>query len=64
MEELVNKIFEKQPKCSSCMIGKSTLDIIPTSNFKADCTLKQVNADSFSPSVTTIEGCNQAIVSG
>jgi hypothetical protein len=42
--------------------GKSTLEDFPELRPKADKPLKQVNIDSFSPSVVSIEGYFHAVV--
>ena len=62
LDELVSKKFETHMKCSSCMIGKSTLEDLPKLKDRAEEPLHQVNMDSFSSSVTSIEGYNHAVV--
>ena len=44
------------------MIGKSTLEDLPKLKKRASQPLGQVNMDSFSSSVTSIEGYNYAVV--
>jgi len=44
------------------MIGKSTLEDLPKLKDRAEEPLYQVNMDSFSSSVTSIEGYNHAVV--
>ncbi len=44
------------------MIGKSTLEDFPGEKIRADRPLKQVNIDSFSSSVVSIEGYFHAVV--
>ena len=44
------------------MIGKSTLEDLPKLKDRADEPLGQVNMDSFSSSVKSIEGYNHAVV--
>ena len=65
LDELVSKKFESHMKCSSCMIGnngKSTLEDLSKLKDRAEEPLHQVNMDSFSSSVTSIEGYNHAVV--
>jgi hypothetical protein len=56
----MHKKCEPHVKCPSCMIGKSTLEDLP--KLKDRAPLYQVNMDSFSSSVTSIEGYNYAVV--
>jgi hypothetical protein len=58
----MHKKFEPHMKCSSCMIGKSTLEDLPKLKDGAIEPLYQVKMDSFSSSVTSIEGYNYAVV--
>jgi hypothetical protein len=44
------------------MIGNSTLEDFPELRSRADRPLKQVNIDSFSASVVSIEGYSHAVV--
>ena len=44
------------------MIGKSTLKDYPALKVRADKPLKQINVDSFSSSVPSIEGYNHAAI--
>jgi hypothetical protein len=44
------------------MIGKSTMEDLPKLKDRADEPLGQVNMDSFSSSVPSIEGYNHAVV--
>ena len=62
LEELINKTYEQHTKCGACMIGKSTLEDYPALKVRADKPLKQINADSFSSSVPSIEGYNHAAI--
>ena len=62
LEELINKTYEQHTKCGACMIGKSTLKDYPALKVRADNPLKQINVDSFSSSVTFIEGYSHAAV--
>ena len=62
LEELSQITYEKHTKCASCMIGKSTLEDYPGEKIRADRPLKQVNIDSFSSSVVSIEGYFHAVV--
>jgi len=62
LEELLQTSYEKHTKCASCMIGKSTLEDFPGEKIRADRPLKQVNIDSFSSSVVSIEGYFHAVV--
>ena len=60
--ELIQTSYEKHTKCASCIIGKSTLEDFPGEKIRADRPLKQVNIDSFSSSVVSIEGYFHAVV--
>ena len=62
LEELINKTYEQHTKCGACMIGKSTLEDYPALKVRADKPLKQINVDSFSSSVPSIEGYNHAAI--
>jgi hypothetical protein len=62
LECLMHKKFEPHMKCSSCMIGKRTLEDLPKLKDRAPEPLYQVNMDSFSSSVTSMEGYNYAVV--
>ena len=62
LEGLMSKKFESHVKCPSCMIGKSTMEDLPKLKDRADEPLGQVNMDSFSSSVPSIEGYNHAVV--
>ena len=62
LEDLKTKKFYSHEKCPSCMIGKSTLEDLPKLKDRATKPLWQVNMDSFSSSVTSIEGYNHAVV--
>ncbi len=44
------------------MIGKGTLENYPARKVRASKPLKQINVDSFSLSVTSIEGYNHAAI--
>ena len=62
LEELMSRKFDPHMKCPSCMIGKSTLEDLPKLKDRAEEPLAQVNMDSFSSSVPSIEGYNHAVV--
>ncbi len=62
LEELLQTSYEKHTKCVSCMIGKSTLEYFPGGKIGANRSLKEVNIDSFSSSVLSIEGYLHAVV--
>ena len=62
LEELTNRTYEQHTKCSACMIGKSTLEAYPERRSRAEHPLKQINVDSFSSSVQSIEGHHHAVV--
>jgi hypothetical protein len=62
LEDLMSKKFEQHMKCPSCMIGKSTLEDLPKLKDRADEPLAQVNMDSFSSSVPSIEVYSHAVV--
>ncbi len=65
LEVLMHKKFESHVKCPSCMISKSTLEDLPKlKNFGIvhHNPLTQVNMDSFSSSVPSIEVYNYAVV--
>ncbi len=62
LEELLQTSYEKHTKCASCMIGKSTLEDFHGETIRADRPLKQVNIDSFSSSLVSIEGYLHAVV--
>jgi hypothetical protein len=59
---LLSKKFESHVKCSSCMIDKITLENLSKLKNLAEKPLWQVNMDSFSSSVQSIEGYNHAVV--
>ena len=58
LEELMSRKFDPHMKCPSCMIGKSTLEDLPKLEEHALKPLGQVYMDSFSSSVTSIDGYN------
>jgi hypothetical protein len=58
----MSKKFESHVKCPSCVIGKGTLEDLPKLKDRATEPLAQVNMDSFSSSVPSIEGYNHAVV--
>ena len=62
LEGLMSKKFESHAKCPSCMIGKSTMEDLPKLKDRAEEPLAQINMDSFSSSVPSIEGYNHAVV--
>ncbi len=64
LEDLKTKKFDSHEKCRSCMIGKSTLEDLPKLKDRATEVTEpqwQVKMDSFSSSVTSIEGYNRRI---
>jgi hypothetical protein len=62
LEELNKKSYHQHTKCASCIIGKKTLGVFFELRSRADKPLKQVNIDSFSSSVVSIEGYSHAVV--
>jgi hypothetical protein len=62
LEEVNKKSYHQHTKCASCMIVKSTLEDLPVLMSRSDWPLKQVNIDSFSSSVVSIEGYSHAVV--
>ena len=58
--DLVGKKVESHVQYPSCMIRKNTLEDPPKLKERALKPLAQVNMDSFSTSVTSIEGCLDA----
>jgi hypothetical protein len=58
----MHKKFEPRMKYSSCMIRKSTLEDLPKLKDRGTGPHYQVNMDSFSSSVTSIEGYKYAVV--
>jgi hypothetical protein len=64
LEELNKKSYHQHTKCASCMIGKSTLEYFPVLRSRADRPLKQVNIDSVSSSVVSIEGYSHVVKNG
>ena len=62
LEGLAGKRFNKEEKCPSCMIGKSTLEDYPDLIEPALQPLARVNMDLYSSSVTSIEGYNYAVI--
>jgi hypothetical protein len=61
-EGLVGKKFKDDEKCQSCMIGKGTLESYPERLEPASQTLERVSMDSYSSSITSIEGYNHAVI--
>ncbi len=55
LESLKKMTFETHTKCSSCMIGKATLEDFPKAKRPINKPLYQVHMDSFSSSVKSIE---------
>jgi hypothetical protein len=62
LEELTNKVYQQHTELTSCMIGKSILENFPELRTRADNPLKQVNIDSFSSSVESIERYSHEVV--
>ena len=62
LEGLSGKRFDKEEKCPSCMIGKSTHEDYPDLLEPANQPLARVNMDLYSSSVTSIEGYNYAVL--
>jgi hypothetical protein len=61
LREVVDKVSQQHTKCLSCMIG--AMKDFSKLKTRADKLLKQVNIDSFSSSVISIEGYSHAAVS-
>ncbi len=61
LECLLHKKFEQHMKCPCCMIGKSTLQDLQKLKDRAIEPLRQVKMNSFSSSVTSINGYNYAV---
>ncbi len=59
---LNNKVYQQHTKRAFCMIGQSTLEDFPESRARSDKPLQQVNIDSFSSSVVSIEEYSHAVV--
>jgi hypothetical protein len=62
MENLVGKTCKRDQKCPSCMLGKRTLENYPGSMDPASQLLGRVHMDLYSSFITSIEGCNHAII--
>jgi hypothetical protein len=62
LEDLKRLTYEEHVKCPSCMIGKATLEDFPKARQVKAKPLHQINVDSFSSSVASIEGYNHAVV--
>ena len=62
IEGLVGKKFKQEEKCPSCMIGKSTLENYPERLAPASHPLERLNMESYSSSITSIEGYNHAVI--
>ena len=62
LEYLRSKTFDEDAKCPSCMIGKSTLEVLPKLKDREMEPLHHVNMDIFSSSVQSIEGYFYAVV--
>jgi hypothetical protein len=56
LKSLVGKKYQKDHKCPSCMIGKSTLEYYPGSKEPDSRPMALVHMDVYSSSVTSIEG--------
>ncbi len=55
MESLIGQRYELHVKCPSCMIGKATIEDFLSLKGKVALPLYQMNIDSFSPSVKSVE---------
>ncbi len=62
MESLIGVNYEAHVKCPSCMLGKATLEDYPGARVRKVPPLYQINMDSFSSSIKSIEGYNHAVV--
>ena len=62
LEGLVGKKCNAEEKCASCMVGKSKLEIYPEKLEPASRPLERANQDSYSSSITSIEGYNHAVI--
>ncbi len=62
MESLIGQKYELHVRCPSCMIGIATLDDSPSLKSKVVPPFYQLNMDSFSSSVKSVEGYLHAVV--
>jgi hypothetical protein len=62
LESLKHMICDTHVKCPSCMIGKETLDNLPKTKKVITKPPYQINMDSFSSSVKSIEGYFHSLV--
>ena len=62
LEDLKGLTYEEHAKFPSCMIGKATLKDLPKARQVKVKPLHQINVDSFSSSIPSIEGYNHAVV--
>ena len=62
LESLKHMTFDTHVKCPSCMIGKATLEDSPKTKKVITKPLCQINMDSFSSSVKSIEGYFHSLV--
>ena len=62
MKSLFGVNYEAHAKCPSCMLGKATLEDYPSARIRKVPPLYQINMDSFSSSIKSIEGYNHAVV--
>jgi hypothetical protein len=62
LENLISKMCNRDHKCPSCMLGKSTLENYPGLMEPAFQPLGQVHMDSYSSSITLIEGYNHSVI--
>ncbi len=62
MDSLVGVNYEAHVKCPSCMLEKATLEEYPGARGQKVPPLYQINMDSFSSSIKSIEGYNHAVV--
>ena len=62
LESLKHMTCDTHIKCPSCMIGKATLEDLPKTKKVITKPLYQINMDSFSSSVKSIEGYFHSLV--
>jgi hypothetical protein len=62
LESLIGQTFESHVKCAACMLGKAKLEDYPQLRVSKVPPMYQINMDSFSSSVKSIEGYNHAVV--
>ncbi len=62
LEELTTQLYQQHTKSASCITGKCTPEDFPKLRTRTDKPLKQVNIDSVSSSVVSIEGYSHTVV--